>query len=63
MNNGAYDDVNVADALKVERAMREYLKAHYADLVDSIETNKALSKEDEARLQGAIAEFKKNGAI
>ena len=49
--------------MKVERAMREYLKTHYADLVDSIETNKALSKEDEERLKGAIAEFKKNGAV
>ena len=63
VNNGFYDDVNVANAMKVERAMRDYLKTHYADLVDSIETNKALSKEDEARLKGAIAEFKKNGAI
>ena len=63
VNNGYYDDVNVGDAMKVERAMREYLKTHYADLVDSIETNKALSKEDEERLKGAIAEFKKNGAV
>ena len=63
VNNGYYDDVNVGDAMKVERAMREYLKTHYADLVDSIETNKVLSKEDEERLKGAIAEFKKNGAV
>ena len=48
---------------RVERAMREYLKAHYADLVNSIESRKELSKEDEASLKGAIAEFKKNGAI
>ena len=41
----------------------EYLKAHYADLVNSIESRKELSKEDEASLKGAIAEFKKNGAI
>lgn len=49
--------------MRVERAMREYLKAHYADLVNSIESRKELSKEDEASLKGAIAEFKKNGAI
>ena len=53
----------VADAMRVERTMREYLKAHYADLVNSIESRKELSKEDEASLKGAIAEFKKNGAI
>ena len=63
VNNGYYDDVAVADAMRVERAMREYLKAHYADLVNSIESRKELSKEDEASLKGAIAEFKKNGAI
>ena len=63
VNNGYYDDVAVADAMRVERAMREYLKAHYADLVNSIESRKELSKEDEASLKGAFAEFKKNGAI
>lgn len=59
VNNGYYDDVAVADAMRVERAMREYLKAHYADLVNSIESRKELSKEDEASLKGAIAEFKR----
>ena len=31
VNMGAYDDVAVADALRVERGMREYLKTHHAD--------------------------------
>ena len=63
VNNGYYDTVKVADALRVERAMREYLKTHYADLVNSIETKKELVKEDEAQLKAAIEEFMKNGAI
>lgn len=59
---GAFDDVSVKDALKCERAMREYLQQHNADLIDRIETKKELSKEDNATLKAAIEEFKKNGA-
>ena len=62
VNIGAYDDVAVADALRVERGMREYLKTHYPQLVESIETKKELVKEDEAVLKSAIEEFKKSGA-
>ena len=43
---GAFDDVAVKDALKCERAMREYLQQHHADLVERIEQKKELSKED-----------------
>ena len=62
VNMGAYDDVSVADALRVERGMREYLKTHHADLVDTIEAKKELTKEVEAQLKAAIEEFKKSGA-
>lgn len=62
VNIGAYDDVAVADALRVERGMREYVKTHYPQLVESIEAKKELVKEDEAVLKGAIEEFKKSGA-
>ena len=59
---GAFDDVAVKDALKCERAMREYLKQHYTELVDRIEEQKAMSDEDKAALKAAVEEFKKNGA-
>ena len=62
VNNGYYDDVAVADAMRVERAMREYLKAHYADLVNSIESRKELSKEDEASLEGCDRRVQKRTA-
>ena len=62
VNIGAYDDVAVADALRVEHGMREYLKTHYPQLVESIEAKKELVKEDEAVLKTAIEEFKKSGA-
>ncbi|HUL96300.1 MAG TPA: F0F1 ATP synthase subunit alpha [Usitatibacter sp.] len=60
VNNGYFDDVPVAKALAAERAMRDFMKAKYADLVDRIEQTKDLSKDDEAKLHDAIKDFKKN---
>src|SRR5215469_2561589 len=37
VNNGYYDDIEVKQALAAERAMREYLKGKYGDLVNRIE--------------------------
>jgi F-type H+-transporting ATPase subunit alpha len=62
VNNGYFDDIDVKNALAVERALREYLKSKHAALVDRIESTKDLSKEDEAALHEAIKEFKKSGA-
>jgi F-type H+-transporting ATPase subunit alpha len=62
VNNGYFDDVDVKNALAVERALREYLKSKHTALVDRIESTKDLSKEDEAALHEAIKEFKKSGA-
>ena len=59
---GAFDDVAVKEALKCERAMRDYLQQHHAELINRIEEKKELSKEDNAALKAAIEEFKKNGA-
>lgn len=63
INIGAYDDVEVKDALKVEAAMQDYMKINRADLIDRIEQQKALSKEDEQLLTEAVKEFKKSGAF
>lgn len=63
INIGAYDDVEVKDALKVEVAMQDYMKINHADLIDRIEQQKALSKEDEQLLTEAVKEFKKSGAF
>lgn len=62
VNMGAYDDVAVADALRVERGMCEYLKTHHADLIETIEAKKELSKDVDAQLKAAIESFKKSGA-
>src|SRR5450432_3644913 len=61
VNNGYYDDVDVKKALACERAMRDYVKGKYGDLIDRIESTKDLSKDDEAKLHEAIKDFKKNG--
>ena len=62
VNNGYYDDIAVKDALAAERAMREYVKGKFGELVDRIEQTKDLSKEDEAKLHEAVKDFKKNGS-
>ena len=63
INIGAYDDVEVKDALKVEAAMQDYMKINHADLIERIEQQKALSKEDEQLLTEAVKEVKNSGAF
>ena len=62
VNNGYFDDIPVIKALSAERAMRDYVKGKYADLVERIESTKDLSKDDEAKLHDAIKSFKKDGS-
>ncbi len=62
VNNGYLDDVEVAQILPFEKALKEHLKSKNADLIDRIESTKQLSKEDEAALKDAIAAFKKSYA-
>jgi F-type H+-transporting ATPase subunit alpha len=61
-NNGHFDDIELKQALAAERALREFLRAKHAALVERIESTKDLSKDDEAALTAAITEFKKSGA-
>ena len=63
VNIGFYDNVAVKDALRVERAMRDFMQEHHADFVDRIEDKKVLDKDDAAALEAAVNEFKKNGAF
>ncbi len=62
VNNNFMDDVDVATAGVFERALREFMKLKHASLVDSIESAKDLSAENETALRSAIEEFKKTGA-
>ncbi len=61
-NNGYLDDLEVTDVLPFEKGLREHLKSSHADLVQRIEDNKDLSKDDENALNAALKDFKKSGA-
>jgi F-type H+-transporting ATPase subunit alpha len=61
VNNGHFDDIDVKRALAAERSMRDYIKGKYEALINSMETNKDLSKDDEAKLTEAIKDWKQNG--
>jgi F-type H+-transporting ATPase subunit alpha len=61
VNSGLFDDVEIANALFMEKAMREYLKTKHAALIDRIESTKDLSKDDEAALLAALKAFKQAG--
>ena len=62
VNGGYLDDVDVKNVLPFERAAREFIKTKYADLMSRIETTKDLTKEDETKLNAAMADFKNTGA-
>jgi len=63
VNNGHFDDIDVKRALVAEKALREFVKSKHAALVERIEKSKDLSKEDEAELNAALAEFKTSGGF
>ena len=60
VNNGYLDDVDVKDALTVEKNLREFLQTRHTALVERIESTKDLSKDDEKALTDAIMEFRKS---
>ena len=63
VNNNYMDDVEVKKALSFEKNLRDYVKAKYAPLVESIAKASNLSESDEKALHSAVAEFKKNGTF
>jgi F-type H+-transporting ATPase subunit alpha len=62
VNNGYFDDIDVAKALDAERGLREFVKTKYASLVETIDRDKKFTKEVEAQLHEALKDFKKTGA-
>ncbi|WP_459616623.1 F0F1 ATP synthase subunit alpha [Bordetella sp. 2513F-2] len=63
VNNGYLDDVDVAQVLAFEKALKDHLKAKHEALIQRIEDTKELSKDDEAELAAAVQDFKKHGAF
>ena len=62
VNNGYFDDIDVARVLPFEAAMLQYVKTKQADLVSSILDKKELDADGEKTLAATIAEFKKSWA-
>ncbi|HTD89204.1 MAG TPA: F0F1 ATP synthase subunit alpha, partial [Burkholderiales bacterium] len=62
VSGGYFDDIDVKKALAAESSMRAYIKSKYADLVNRIEETKDLTKDDEAKLNEAIKDWKANGS-
>jgi F-type H+-transporting ATPase subunit alpha len=62
VNKGFMDSVEVKKILAFESGMHQYLKTSHGALLKKLEDNKAMDKDAEAELQGAIAAFKKSFA-
>jgi F-type H+/Na+-transporting ATPase subunit alpha len=62
VNKGYMDDIEVKKVLAFESGMHSYLKDKYAPLLAKLEAAKAMDKDAEAELNGAIAAFKKSFA-
>ena len=62
VNKGFMDSVEVKKILAFESGMHQYLKTSHGVLLKKLEDNKAMDKDAEAELQGAIAAFKKSFA-
>ena len=62
VSGGYFDDIDVKKALAAERSMRDYIKSKFGDLVQRIEDTKDLTKDDEAKLEEAVKDWKQNGA-
>ncbi|MES2205309.1 MAG: F0F1 ATP synthase subunit alpha [Pseudomonadota bacterium] len=63
VNKGYFDDIEVKKVLSVETALRAFIKAKYAEVIDRIEKTKDLSAADEKELAAAIEEFKRNNDL
>ncbi|ADU91693.1 F0F1 ATP synthase subunit alpha [Taylorella equigenitalis] len=63
VNNGYLDDIQVDDVLKFEKLLKDDLERSHKEIIDDIESKKELTKENEAKLKEAIANFKKNSSF
>ncbi len=62
VNKGYLDDIEVKKVLPFEAGLHQFLKASHAALLKKLDDNKAMDKDAEAELQGAIVAFKKTFA-
>jgi F-type H+-transporting ATPase subunit alpha len=63
VNNGFMEGVDIKQLASFEKSLRDFIRTKHAALVERLEKNKDMSKEDEAELRAAIEQFKKTGAF
>jgi F-type H+-transporting ATPase subunit alpha len=63
VNNGFMEGVDIKQLASFEKSLRDFIRTKHAALVERLEKNKDMSKEDEAELRSAIEQFKKTGAF
>src|SRR5262245_53417657 len=62
VNKGYFDDIDVKRVLAFESGLHNFMKSSHAALLQKLEQNKAMDKDDEAALASAITSFKKSFA-
>ena len=63
VNNGYMEGVEIKQLASFEKSLRDYIRTKHAALMERLEKNKDMSKEDEAELRTVIEQFKKTGAF
>ncbi len=63
VNNGFMEGVEIKQLASFEKSLRDFIRTKHTPLMERLEKNKDMSKEDEAELRAAIEQFKKTGAF
>jgi F-type H+/Na+-transporting ATPase subunit alpha len=59
VNKGYFDSIDVKNVLAFESGLHNFMKTSHAPLLQKIEQNKAMDKDDEDTLASAVADFKR----
>ncbi len=63
VNNGYMEGVEIKQLASFEKSLRDPIRTKHTALMERLEKNKDMSKEDETELRAAIEQFKKTGAF
>ena len=63
VNNGFMEGIDIKQLASFEKSLRDFIRTKHTALMERLEKNKDMSKEDEAELRAAIEQFKKTGAF
>ncbi len=63
VNNGFMEGVEIKQLASFEKSLRDFIRTKHTALMERLEKNKDMSKEDETELRAAIEQFKKTGAF